>query len=149
MAVTGDCTEYAHLLAAACQIAGIPARVEFGMVYASAFGDWGGHAWNSAWDAEQGRWLHLDAAYLGVERSQYIRTGANLEADTNADAALDAGMGLLMGKRLEVVPGANGVISSPRFEKGPRLLPQRPILYHFEKAPHGHAQGVREKNPRI
>ena len=100
----GDCTEYAHLLAAACRIAGIPARVEFGMVYASAFGGWGGHAWNSAWDAEQQRWLHLDAAYLGVERSQYIRTGANLEADTNADAALDAGMGLLMGKRLEVVP---------------------------------------------
>jgi hypothetical protein len=99
----GDCTEYAHLLAAACRIAGIPARVEFGLVYAASLGGWGGHAWNSIWDAEQETWLHLDAAYVGVVRSQYIRTGSGLEHGS-ADAALDAGMGLLLGKRLEVVP---------------------------------------------
>ncbi|TVQ90915.1 MAG: transglutaminase domain-containing protein [Chromatiaceae bacterium] len=102
----GDCTEYSHLLCAALRIAGIPARIDVGLVFALELGGWGGHAWVSAYDAEAGRWLNLDAAYPDVPRSRYIRTGSasNIEAG-GTNALLDRGMGLLMGQWIEVVPG--------------------------------------------
>ncbi|HEX3133972.1 MAG TPA: transglutaminase domain-containing protein, partial [Planctomycetota bacterium] len=70
---TGDCTEHANLLAAVLRIAGIPSRVELGMVYAQDFGGWVGHAWNSAYIDD--RWVHLDSAYPGTPRSCYIKLG--------------------------------------------------------------------------
>ena len=86
---SGDCTEYANLLAATLRIAGIPSRVDVGFVYAMALGGWGGHAWNSAYDAEQGRWIHLDAAYPGVVRSCYIRSGSTSGKNIGANNLLD------------------------------------------------------------
>jgi len=101
----GDCTEHANLLCAALRIAKIPARVEVGLVYAAELGGWGGHAWVSAYDPESERWLHLDAAYPGVPRSRYIRTGSTSNREAGGtNAMLDAGMGLVLGQRLEVVP---------------------------------------------
>jgi hypothetical protein len=67
----GDCTEHANLLCAALRIAGIPARTETGFVFAADYGDWVGHAWNSAY--LDGRWVHLDSAYPGIERSKYLK----------------------------------------------------------------------------
>ena len=101
----GDCTEHAGLLAAALRIAGLPSRVEVGFVYAGMFGGWGGHAWTSGYDAEAGRWLHLDAAYPGVPRSCYIKTGSGSNAEQGGtNAMLDKGMGLVMGQTIEVLP---------------------------------------------
>lgn len=68
---SGDCTEHANLLTAALRIAGIPARTEVGVVYATDFGGWVGHAWNSAY--VDGRWIHLDSAYPGIQRSCYLK----------------------------------------------------------------------------
>ncbi|MHC5068228.1 MAG: transglutaminase-like domain-containing protein, partial [Planctomycetota bacterium] len=98
----GDCTEHANLLVAALRIAGIPARVEVGVVYVGQLGGWGGHAWTAAYDREAGRWQHLDAAYPGVPRSCYIKTGEGGTA-AGTDALLDHGLGLLLGQRIEVL----------------------------------------------
>ena len=95
----GDCSEHANLLCAALRIAGIPARVELGFVYAGALGGWGGHAWVSAYDRETRRWLQLDAAYPGISRGCYLRTGSP------GGAALDGGVSTLLGGTVEVVPG--------------------------------------------
>ncbi|MDA3961850.1 MAG: transglutaminase-like domain-containing protein [Planctomycetota bacterium] len=101
----GDCTEHANLLTAALRIAGIPARVDVGFVYAGIFGGWGGHAWVAAYDREGGHWIHLDAAYPGVPRSCYIRTGSASNAEEGGtNAMLDRGMGLVFGETIEVVP---------------------------------------------
>ena len=97
----GDCTEHANLLAAALRIAGIPARVEVGLVYAASLGGWGGHAWVSAYDATQQRWIHLDAAYVGIERSLYLRTGST--SNRGVDDSLDAGMSRIVGQTIEVI----------------------------------------------
>ena len=66
----------------------IPARVEIGLVYATArrLGD---YVWNSAYDSEQQ--LHLDAAYPGVDRSYYIRTGSGSNAVEATNQMLDRG----------------------------------------------------------
>ncbi len=105
----GDCTEHANLLVAALRIAGIPARVEVGFVYAAALGGWGGHAWVSAWNDTTESWIHLDAAYPNVTRSCYIRTGS-VGGDGNGSTtggSLDNGISLLMGRTIEVVPEAD------------------------------------------
>jgi transglutaminase-like putative cysteine protease len=52
----GDCNEHAVLLAALCRAAGIPARIEAGLVYQR--GAFYYHAWNSVW---LGRWVTADA----------------------------------------------------------------------------------------
>jgi transglutaminase-like putative cysteine protease len=58
---TGDCTEYAVLLAAACRAAGIPSRVAIGLVFVRATGGgiFGGHAWTEV--EIDGEWYALDA----------------------------------------------------------------------------------------
>ncbi len=70
---TGDCTEHAALLCAALRIAGIPSRIEVGLVFAPDYGGWVGHAWNRAWI--DGRWVHLDSAYPGIPRCCYLALG--------------------------------------------------------------------------
>ncbi|MFW5751163.1 MAG: transglutaminase-like domain-containing protein [Planctomycetota bacterium] len=104
----GDCTEHANLLVTALRIAGIPARVEVGFVYAAALGGWGGHAWVSAWSDDAGGWIHLDAAYPNVTRSCYIRTGSvgGDGSGSTTGGSLDNGISLLMGRTIEVVPEA-------------------------------------------
>jgi transglutaminase-like putative cysteine protease len=52
----GDCNEHAVLLAAMARAAGIPARVEAGLVYMD--GRFYYHAWNSLY---LGRWVTADA----------------------------------------------------------------------------------------
>ncbi len=97
----GDCTEHANLLATALRIAGIPARVEVGVVWSADHGAWVGHAWNTAWIG--GRWVHLDAAYPGIERSQYLRLGSP-GATKGTMAAMVANLSALMGGEVEVLP---------------------------------------------
>jgi hypothetical protein len=98
----GDCTEHANLLCAALRIAGIPARVECGLVYADSFGGWVGHAWNSAY--VDGRWIHLDSAYPGVERSCYLKLGSTSGGPwQNTGAAMLGNLAKVMGKTIETL----------------------------------------------
>ena len=57
-------------------------------VMAAQLGGWGGHAWNSAYDRQAGRWIHLDAAYPGVPRSCYIRTGSSSNQEAGGTNAM-------------------------------------------------------------
>ena len=62
---SGDCTEYALLLAALARARQIPARVVAGIAYASRFTgggpEFGPHMWVQVWD--QGRWRSYDAGF--------------------------------------------------------------------------------------
>jgi transglutaminase-like putative cysteine protease len=99
----GDCTEHATLLCAALRIAGIPARIEIGLVYAPSFGGWVGHSWVSAYADD--RWIHLDAAYPGIERCRYISLGrASGNAGGGAGAALTKVMVGLFGQPIKTLP---------------------------------------------
>ena len=66
---SGDCTEFAVLLAAAARAAGIPARVAYGVAYASRFTGashvFSPHAWVQAWEGE--RWVSYDAGLDGFD----------------------------------------------------------------------------------
>jgi Transglutaminase-like superfamily len=99
---TGDCTEHANLLAAVLRIAGIPSRVELGMVFAQDFGGWVGHAWNSAY--VEGRWVHLDSAYPGIPRSCYLKLGTTSGGTAqNTGEAMISGFAKIMGKEIETL----------------------------------------------
>ena len=99
---TGDCTEHANLLAAVLRIAGFPARVELGMVYAPDFAGWVGHAWNSAYIDD--RWVHLDSAYPGIPRSCYLKLGTTSGGEwQNTGAAMLSGFSKIMGKEVETL----------------------------------------------
>lgn len=60
---SGDCTEFAVLLAALARAQGIPTRVVGGLLYSSRFTDrrdvFSPHAWVQAWDGK--RWTSYDA----------------------------------------------------------------------------------------
>lgn len=66
---SGDCTEFAVLLAAAARAREIPARIVIGLVYADRFSGkkdvFSPHAWVQAWDGE--RWTSYDAALDGFD----------------------------------------------------------------------------------
>ena len=96
----GDCTEHAALLAAALRIAGVPARVEVGLVFAPDYGGWVGHAWNQAYDGQ--RWIHLDSAYPGIVRSRYL--GLGFADGLQTGAALMVQLNRFLGKTVTVVP---------------------------------------------
>lgn len=61
---SGDCTEFAVLLAAAARSLGMPARVAHGIAYAERFDGeahvFMPHAWTQVWDGQ--RWRSYDAA---------------------------------------------------------------------------------------
>jgi len=78
----GDCTCHAALLCAALRIAGIPSRIEIGVVWAPELGSWAGHAWNSAY--VDGHWVHLDSAYPGHPRSTYLKLASGNGEDAGA-----------------------------------------------------------------
>jgi hypothetical protein len=101
---TGDCTEHANLLCAALRIAGIPARVDIGVVRPVGYDNWVGHAWVSAWI--DGRWRHLDAAYPGVGRSAYIALGTSTGKDgVRTYGAMVGALASLMGREIESLGG--------------------------------------------
>lgn len=70
---SGDCTEYAVLIAAAARARGIPTRLVYGLAYASRFtGEshvFSPHMWVQAWDGK--RWTSYDAG-LGQFDSGHI-----------------------------------------------------------------------------
>lgn len=100
----GDCTEHANLLCAVLRIAGIPARVDIGVVHPVDHATWVGHAWVSAWI--DGSWRHLDAAYPGVARSCYLRLGSSTGKDGAKTAgAMIAALASLMGREIEGLGG--------------------------------------------
>ena len=101
----GDCTEHANLLAACLRIAGIPARVDIGLVFSTDLGGWCGHAWDSA--IIDGRWVHLDSAYPGLVRSQYVRlgsSGGDAASAKGTTAALIGAMAGLLGREILTLP---------------------------------------------
>jgi hypothetical protein len=77
---TGDCNEHAVLLAALARAAGIPARVEAGLVYLD--GRFYYHAWNSLY---LGRWVTADALMnqipADVTHVRLVRGEAGEQAD--------------------------------------------------------------------
>lgn len=98
----GDCTEHANLLCAVLRIAGIPARVDVGVVHSIDHGAWVGHAWVSAYI--DGAWRHLDAAYPGIARSRYIRLGSTTGSDGAKTAgAMIAALASVMGREIEAL----------------------------------------------
>jgi Transglutaminase-like superfamily len=70
---SGDCTEFAVLLAALARAEGLPARVVGGLAYASRFSGrrdvFSPHAWVQVWDGR--RWVSFDAG-LGEFDSTHI-----------------------------------------------------------------------------
>lgn len=70
---SGDCTEFAVLLAALARARGIPARVAYGVAYSSRFTGqshvFSPHTWVQAWDGQ--RWRSYDAG-LGQFGSGHI-----------------------------------------------------------------------------
>jgi hypothetical protein len=64
---SGDCTEYAVLLAAAARAEGIPSRIAIGLVYATRFNGhkhvFSPHSWVQIWDGA--KWVSYDAALDG------------------------------------------------------------------------------------
>lgn len=96
---TGDCTEHAALLCAALRIAGIPARIEVGLVYTADYGGWVGHAWNSAYT--DGHWVHLDSAYPGISRSCYVCLGFPENVQTGATMMVQ--LNRFMGQTIEAL----------------------------------------------
>jgi hypothetical protein len=108
----GDCTEHANLLCAALRIAGIPARVDVGVVHSIDHGAWVGHAWVSAYI--DGSWRHLDAAYPGVARSRYMRLGSSTGADGAKTAgAMIAALASMMGREIEALGAGDSVPRTP------------------------------------
>ena len=98
----GDCTEHATLLCAVLRIAGLPARVDVGLVFYAEFGGWVGHAWNSVWIGD--RWHHLDSALPNTARSLYIRLGSPTGTVLGSTgAALMSNLSTVMGKRITVL----------------------------------------------
>jgi transglutaminase-like putative cysteine protease len=73
---SGDCTEFAVLLAALARAQGIPARVVAGLAYSSRFSGkkdvFSPHTWVQAWDGQS--WKSYDAA-LGEFDSTHIALG--------------------------------------------------------------------------
>lgn len=66
---SGDCTEFAVLLAAVARARGIPTRIVVGVAYSSRFSGrkdvFSPHMWVQAWDG--GRWTSYDAALDGFD----------------------------------------------------------------------------------
>jgi hypothetical protein len=98
----GDCTEHATLLCAALRIAGLPARVDVGLVFYAEYGGWVGHAWNSVYIGD--RWHHFDSALPNTSRSLYIRLGSPSGTVLGSTgAALVANLSTVMGKQITVL----------------------------------------------
>ena len=81
---TGDCTEYAVLLAALARASGLPARVAMGLVYVPSKQGFGYHMWTEV--LVDGRWLPLDATrgHGGIDASHLKLSDTNL-ADSGAN----------------------------------------------------------------
>ncbi len=88
----GDCNEHAVLLAALARAAGIPARVEAGLVYLK--GRFYYHAWNLLY---LGKWITADALF-----GQMPSDVTHIRFTTGAQQQLDL-MGIIGRVRLKVI----------------------------------------------
>lgn len=102
---SGDCTEFAVLLAAAARAVGIPARVVGGMAYSSRFvgrsHTFGPHMWVQAWNGS--RWVSYDAG-LGRFDSGHI-------ALVTGDGTPDSMRGVLYAMAKMRIVDAAGIVS--------------------------------------
>lgn len=104
---SGDCTEYALLLAGLARALGLPARVVGGLAYSSHFAGRGNvfspHAWVQVWDGR--RWVSFDAG-IGDFESTHIALAVG-------DGSAEAYAGLLgRVRQLRLVAAAQ--IDAPR-----------------------------------
>lgn len=104
---TGDCTEYAVLLAAAARARGIPTRLAYGIAYASRFTGashvFSPHAWVQAWDGQ--RWTSYDAGMNAFDAGHLAMAVGDGRADSIGDI-----LGALKGLQIR---DAVGVIIPP------------------------------------
>ena len=88
---SGDCTEFAVLLAAAARVRGIPTRVVSGLVYADRFSGkkdvFSPHSWVQAWNGS--RWVSYDAG-LGEFDATHIVLGVGNGDPRDNEAAREA-----------------------------------------------------------
>jgi hypothetical protein len=84
---SGDCTEFAVLLAAAARASGIPARIAVGLVYSDRFSGkkdvFSPHMWVQAWNGTQ--WISYDAG-LGSFDATHIALALGDGNPRNMDA---------------------------------------------------------------
>jgi hypothetical protein len=80
--LSGDCSEYAVLLAALCRAREIPARIAVGLVYVENRQALGYHMWTEVWIED--RWIALDAT---------LSQGAGADRLKVAHTSLAAGIG--------------------------------------------------------
>jgi hypothetical protein len=80
---SGDCTEFAVLLAALARAQGIPARIASGLAYSSRFSGkkdvFSPHMWVQAWNGT--RWKSYDAALAGFDATHIALAIGNGEPD--------------------------------------------------------------------
>jgi hypothetical protein len=98
---SGDCSEYALLLAAAGRAAGIPTRIAYGLVYSERFAGrremFVPHVWVEAWDGR--RWRGFDAAMAGYDAG-HLALAIGVSGDPRE--VLDA-LRALDGMRIEAI----------------------------------------------
>ncbi len=98
---SGDCSEYALLLAAAGRAAGIPTRIAYGLVYSERFAGkremFVPHVWVEAWDGR--RWRGFDAAMAGYDAG-YLALAIGVSGDPRE--VLEA-LRALDGMRIEAI----------------------------------------------
>jgi hypothetical protein len=70
---SGICFDIASLYAAMCRAVNVPVRLITGE--AKGEGGWVSHAWNEVYDAEEGRWVPVDATF-GLSGGNYFDSAA-------------------------------------------------------------------------
>lgn len=60
----GVCFDYACLYVSMCRAAGLKVRLVTGLGYSGV--DWGDHAWNQVYSAQEKRWINVDATFGSV-----------------------------------------------------------------------------------
>ena len=100
--LTGDCTEFAVVLAAMLRARGIPAKTAIGLVYVDSEQAFLYHMWTEAYIAD--RWLPLDAAWgRGGTSAAYLKIAETNLAGVDPLAAM-LPVAQVMGKlRIEVL----------------------------------------------
>jgi hypothetical protein len=105
----GTCAAYAVLLASLLRAAGIPARVDMGVVYVD--GVFAGHAWVEA--HLRGQWVALDAAVPSDGPADAARIALARDALDNGPGAMLAAFGRVVGRARVQVLGYTAAGRSP------------------------------------
>ncbi len=115
---SGDCTEFAVILAAAARHLGIPARVVSGIAYSSRFTGqshvFSPHVWTQAWDGE--RWTSYDAG-LGAFDAGHVALHVG---DGSTEGLVEVSRAIMALRLVDVVgvrhvdtPKVNGAARDP------------------------------------